>query len=177
MTLFKFLEILKENDQDKLRVLIILALMSKSIPRFSIAAKFTFAEGRPIPGDKVVGYRDPATGNIIVHKANCDELDRLAAQFGKNIVKDEIKWSQHKAMSYLVTIELRGIDRMGILLDLAKVVSGDFSINIREVSIHSHDGIFEGSISLYVKDAEGLHDVMDKLRKIKGIESVKRTLS
>ena len=151
--------------------------MSKSIPRFSIAAKFTFAEGRPIPGDKVVGYRDPATGNIIVHKANCDELDRLAAQFGKNIVKDEIKWSQHKAMSYLVTIELRGIDRMGILLDLAKVVSGDFSINIREVGIHSHDGIFEGSISLYVKDAEGLHDVMDKLRKIKGIESVKRTLS
>ena len=131
---------------------------------------------KPIPGDKVVGYRDPATGNIIVHKANCDELDRLAAQFGKNIVKDEIKWSQHKAMSYLVTIELRGIDRMGILLDLAKVVSGDFSINIREVSIHSH-GIFEGSISLYVKDAEGLHDVMDKLRKIKGIESVKRTLS
>ena len=125
---------------------------------------------KPIPGDKVVGYRDPATGNIIVHKANCDELDRLAAQFGKNIVKDEIKWSQHKAMSYLVTIELRGIDRMGILLDLAKVVSGDFSIN-------SHDGIFEGSISLYVKDAEGLHDVMDKLRKIKGIESVKRTLS
>ena len=95
----------------------------------------------------------------------------------RNIVKDEIKWSQHKAMSYLVTIELRGIDRMGILLDLAKVVSGDFSINIREVSIHSHDGIFEGSISLYVKDAEGLNDVMDKLRKIKGIESVKRTLS
>ena len=42
---------------------------------------------KPIPGDKVVGYRDPATGNIIVHKANCDELDRLAGQFGKNIVK------------------------------------------------------------------------------------------
>ena len=132
---------------------------------------------KPIPGDKVVGYRDPKTGNIIVHKATCDELNRLATQFGRNIVKEEIKWSQHKAMSYLVTIELRGIDRMGILLDLAKVVSADFSINIREVGIHSHDGIFEGSISLYVKDAEGLQDVMTKLRKIKGIESVKRTLS
>ena len=132
---------------------------------------------KPIPGDKVVGYRDPASGNIIVHKATCDELNRLATQFGRNIVKEEIKWSQHKAMSYLVTTELRGIDRQGILLDLAKVVSADFNINIREVNIHSHDGIFEGSISLYVKDAEGLHDVMDKLRKIKGIESVKRTLS
>lgn len=132
---------------------------------------------KPIPGDKVVGYRDPATGNIIVHKAACDELNRLASQFGRNIVKDEIKWSQHKAMSYLVTTELRGIDRQGILLDLAKVVSDDFNINIREVNIHSHDGIFEGSVSLYVKDTESLHAVMDKLRKIKGIESVKRTLS
>ena len=132
---------------------------------------------KPIPGDKVVGYRTPATGKIIVHKATCDELNRLASQFGRNIVKEEIKWSQHKAMSYLVTTELRGIDRQGILLDLAKVVSADFNINIREVNIHSHDGIFEGSVSLYVKDAESLHAVMDKLRKIKGIESVKRTLS
>ena len=132
---------------------------------------------KPIPGDKVVGYRDPASENIIVHKATCDELNRLATQFGRNIVKEEIKWSQHKAMSYLVTTELRGIDRQGILLDLAKVVSADFNINIREVNIHSHDGIFEGNVSLYVKDAESLHAVMDKLRKIKGIESVKRTLS
>ena len=132
---------------------------------------------KPIPGDKVVGYRDPATGRIIVHKATCDELNRLAAQYGKNIVKEEIKWSQHKAMSYLVTLELRGIDRQGLLLDLAKVVSDDFNINIREVNIHSHDGIFEGNVSLYVKDAESLSAVMDKMRKIKGIETIKRKLS
>ena len=132
---------------------------------------------KPIPGDKVVGYRDPATGRIIVHKATCDELNRLAAQYGKNIVKEEIKWSQHKAMSYLVTLELRGIDRQGLLLDLAKVVSDDFNINIREVNIHSHDGILEGNVSLYVKDAESLSAVMDKMRKIKGIETIKRKLN
>ena len=132
---------------------------------------------KPIPGDKVVGSRDPATGDIIVHKATCDELNRLASQYGKNIVKEEIKWSQHKADSYLVTTQLRGIDRMGLLLDLANVVSNDFNINIREVNIHSHDGIFEGDISLYVRDAESLSAVMDKLRKIKGIESVKRTIN
>ena len=124
-----------------------------------------------------MGYRDPKTGNIIVHKATCDELNRLATQFGRNIVKEEIKWSQHKAMSYLVTLELRGIDRQGLLLDLAKVVSDDFNINIREVNIHSHDGIFEGNVSLYVKDAESLSAVMDKMRKIKGIETIKRKLN
>lgn len=132
---------------------------------------------KPIPGDNVIGYKDPATGRIIVHKSTCDELNRLASQFGNNIVKDEIKWSQHKAVSYLSTVALRGIDRTGILLDLAKVVNGDFSINIREINIQSHDGIFEGSISLYVKDTASLNALLDRLRKIKGIETVKRTLN
>jgi (p)ppGpp synthetase, RelA/SpoT family len=137
--------------------------------------QFVMAECcKPIPGDSVVGYKDPESHRIIVHKSNCKELDRLAAQFGRNILKDEIKWSQHKAMSYLSTIELRGIDRTGILLDLAKTVSEDFSINIRQINIQTHDNIFEGTISLYVKDAEGLHAIMDKIRKIKGIDTVKR---
>ena len=147
-------------------------------PDVEAEPQFRIAECcKPIPGDKVVGYRDPASGDIIVHKATCNELNRLASQFGNNIVKEEIKWSQHKAMSYLVTAEIRGIDRMGILLDLAKVVSDDFNINIREVNIHSHDGIFEGSVSLYVKDAEGLNAVMDRIRQIKGIETVKRAMN
>ncbi len=132
---------------------------------------------KPIPGDKVVGFRDPKTGKIEVHKASCDELNRLAAQYGKNIVKEEIKWSQHKAMHYLSSISLRGIDRMGILLDLATVVSGDFNINMRSIDVQSHDGVFEGSLSLYVKDAESLNNVMDRLRKIKGIETVKRLVN
>ena len=147
-------------------------------PDVEAEPQFRIAECcKPIPGDKVVGYRDPASGDIIVHKATCAELNRLASQFGNNIVKEEIKWAQHKAMSYLVTAEIRGIDRMGILLDLAKVVSDDFNINIREVNIHSHDGIFEGSVSLYVKDAEGLNAVMDRIRQIKGIETVKRAMN
>lgn len=148
----------------------------KSLAETQAEPQFEIAECcKPIPGDNVVGYRDPVSHKIIVHKATCDELNRLAAQFGRNIVKEEIKWSQHKAMSFLSTVALRGIDRMGLLLDLSKVISGDFSINIREVNIQSHDGIFEGTISLYVKDAESLHAILEKIRKIKGIESVKRT--
>jgi relA/spoT family protein len=130
----------------------------------------------PLPGDNVVGFRDNETGKIIVHKSTCDELNRLASQFGKNIIKDRIKWSQHKAVSYLSTIELRGIDRMGLLLDISHIVSEDFSINIREVCIRSHDGIFEGNISVYVQDADSLNALMDKFRHIKGIETAKRSM-
>ena len=140
--------------------------------------QFVMAECcKPLPGDSVVGFKDPETHKIVVHKANCPELDRLAAQYGKNILKDEIKWSQHKAVSYLSTLQIRGIDRTNMLLDLAKVVSEDFSINIREINIQTHDNIFEGTISLYVRDADSLNALMDKIRQIKGISSVKRSLN
>ena len=128
----------------------------------------------PLPGDNVVGFRDPATNNIVVHKATCNELNRLASQYGKNIIKDKIKWSQHKTTAYLSTIELRGIDRMGMLSDITHIVSDDFSINMREIHLRSHDGIFEGKVSLYVQNAEALYALMDKFRHIKGLESVKR---
>lgn len=128
----------------------------------------------PIPGDQVVGFRDPETDEIIVHKATCPEIDRLASQYGKYIIKNEIKWSQHKSMSFLTSVEIRGIDRMGMLLDLSKVITDDFSINMRSVAISSHDGVFEGSLSLYVRDTESLNALLDRIRKIKGIETVKR---
>ena len=131
----------------------------------------------PIPGDKVVGYRNPETGAIEVHKSTCDRVIRLASQFGDNIVKEEIKWSQHKALSYLATVEVRGIDRSGIILDLTKVITADFSINMRAISVQSHDGVFEGTVSLYVQDIDSLNSLLDNIRTIRGIESVKRLLN
>jgi GTP pyrophosphokinase len=121
-----------------------------------------------------VGFRDPITNKIIVHKATCNELNRLASQYGKNIIKDKIKWEQHKATAYLSTIEIRGIDRMGLLSDITHIVSDDFSINMREIHLRSHDGIVEGKLSLYVQNVDSLYALMDKFRQMKGLESVKR---
>ncbi len=144
----------------------------------SAAPKFVMAECcEPIPGDNVVGYRDPQSGVITVHKSTCDRLIRLAAQSGDNIVKEDIKWSQHKAVSYLATVELCGIDRPGIILDITRLITTDFSINMRTINIHSHDGIFEGTISLYVRDIVSLNALLDNIRRIKGVDRVKRLLS
>ena len=131
----------------------------------------------PIPGDNVVGYRDPATGRVTIHKSTCDTLIRLAAQHGENIIRDEIRWSQHKAVSYLATLDIYGIDRPGIILDLTKLITADFNINMRAISVQSHDGIFEGKLSLYVKDIESLNKLIENIRSIKGMEQVKRTLN
>lgn len=128
----------------------------------------------PIPGDDVTGYRIPSSGKIFVHKTNCNELTRLASQHGENIVSD-IRWSSHKAMSYLSIVHVQGIDRIGILMDLVQVITGELSINIRELKIQSHDGIFEGEISMYVTSTDDLTAVINKIKKIKGVEKVLRT--
>ena len=142
------------------------------------APEFVMAECcEPIPGDNVVGYRDKQRGVIVVHKSTCDTLIKLATQFGENIVKEEIKWSHEKAVSYLASVEIRGIDRPGIILDLTRLITADFSINMRTINVHSHDGIFEGTIRLYVKDIVSLNALLDNIRKIKGMESVKRLLN
>lgn len=136
--------------------------------------KFVAAECcNPIPGDNITGYKDPRTGDIIVHKTECQELISLAAQKGENLVGN-IKWSTYKAVSYLSEIRLRGLDRVGVLRDLAQVITVELDINIRELQIQSHDGIFEGKISVYVSDTESLYSLMDKVGKIKGIDKVER---
>ena len=140
------------------------------------STQLTIAECcHPLPGDNVVGFKDPITHQIIVHKATCDELNRLASQHGECIVKEAIQWSQYKTQSSLATIEILGIDRMGVLVDLANVITNDFSVNMRQINIQTHDGIFEGTLSLYVRDAESLNAILDRLRRMKGMESVKRT--
>lgn len=138
--------------------------------------EFALAECcNPIPGDDITGYRDSA-GMIIIHKTSCDELTRLASQRGENLVTN-IKWSSYNVESYLCEVEIRGIDRVGILMDLAQVITGELNINIRELQIQSHDGIFEGKIKVYVKDIKNLNAMLDKVHGIKGIERAQRILS
>ena len=126
----------------------------------------------PIPGDDVVGYMDRETNTIMVHKTSCDVLTKLAAQHGENI--SPVKWSSHKAMSYLAILEIRGVDRIGLLMEIAQVITGELNVNIRELHIQSHDGIFEGTLSIYVLNTEVLNLVISKVQGIKGVESVKR---
>ncbi len=137
--------------------------------------KFIIAECcNPIPGDQVVGYHRVANDAIEVHKSTCNVLHRLAAQDGEHIVKEEIKWSHHKSISHLCRIEIRGLDRVGLLFELAQVVSFDCNINFREVNIHSHDGIFEGQISIYVKDSQSLNSAIERIAAIRGFDKVRR---
>lgn len=126
---------------------------------------------KPIPGDEVIGFVDKHN-NVIVHKKKCNVASRLAAQHGDSIIV--AKWTTHKVLSFLARLDIRGIDRQGLLNDITKIITEKLSVNIRKLGIESHDGIFEGFVELYVHNTSDLTLLIDQLSKVKGLDSVKR---
>jgi GTP pyrophosphokinase len=133
---------------------------------------FTIAECcSPIPGDNVVGFIED-DGSVLVHKKSCQKATDIAAKQGDRIVS--AKWSKHFMMSYLARISITGLDRMGIISDMSKVISLQLGVNMRKICIETHDEIFEGTVDLYVRNTDDLDKLIKSLSAIKGIESVTR---
>jgi GTP pyrophosphokinase len=126
----------------------------------------------PIPGDDITGFIDEAGKSVTIHKKQCPVAFQLSAQHGDRII--QVRWSKHTAMSFLVHLELRGLDRIGILNDLTNVITGEFNVNIRRLNLETHDGIFESNIDLYVHNTNNLDHLIDKVKKVKGVETIKR---
>ena len=126
----------------------------------------------PIPGDNVVGVIN-SDGSVTVHKTSCNVFTDFAATNGDKLVS--VKWSKHFIMSYLTQIKIRGIDRLGILNEITKEISLVLEVNIRKIVIEAHDEVFEGYIDLYVHNTDDLDRLMERLGKIRGVESVLRT--
>ena len=125
----------------------------------------------PILGESVVGFK-ASDGTITVHRRSCAKANSLAAKFGDKIVS--VKWaeSENSENSYLARIILKGTDRMGMINDITRLTSKTLGINIRRFNIGTEDGVFDGFIDLYVHDIADLEELIAKLQKIKGIESV-----
>ena len=126
----------------------------------------------PIPGDTVVGYKNILEDTIIIHKANCPEAIKLMSSDGNHVFS--VNWKSHKIMSFLSKLKIDGIDRIGVIKDITKITSEILSVNIRMIHIETHDGIFEGSIELYVHSVSDLNILMMNLGKVKGVNIVKR---
>ncbi len=125
----------------------------------------------PIPGDDVIGYQSP-NNQVIVHKSKCPAAVRLMSSHGNHIIP--AKWTTHKILSFLVRISLQGIDRFGIYNNITTAIAKELRANTRTINLHSHDGIWEGTIDLYVHSTTDLNNLIMNLIKIKGVEKVSR---
>ncbi|WP_044399081.1 bifunctional (p)ppGpp synthetase/guanosine-3',5'-bis(diphosphate) 3'-pyrophosphohydrolase [Lacinutrix sp. Hel_I_90] len=125
----------------------------------------------PIPGDPVFGFLTVSEG-IKVHKKNCPNALSLQSNYAYRIM--QAKWIDSSQEEYHANIILSGIDNLGLVNDITKVISSNMHVNMSSISFQSDDGIFSGKINVSVKNKTLLKKVMDNLKKINGIEKVTR---
>src|SRR5690606_27800882 len=101
----------------------------------------------PIPGDDVFGFVTINDG-IKIHRNNCPNAATLMTNYAYRIIK--AKWTSQKELAFLTGLSILGIDDVGLVNRITKVISEDFKVNIRSITISSNQGIFEGSIMVYV---------------------------
>jgi GTP pyrophosphokinase len=125
----------------------------------------------PIPGDEVVGYRSPE-GSIVIHKPKCPVAIRIMSNEGNRIIA--VRWAIHKLVSFLARISMTGVDRIGLVNDLTNIISSELKVNMTNINISVKDGIFEGTIDLYVHHTQDINNLILKISNVRGIESIKR---
>ncbi|MDR1116465.1 MAG: RelA/SpoT family protein [Tannerella sp.] len=125
---------------------------------------------KPIPGDDVFGFIND-DNSVIVHKRSCPLGIRLKSNFGERILSTA--WSSHTSSSFEATLHVTGIDGVGVLTDIARIISG-YNVNIIRLIVETKDGVFEGKINMMVHDVEDIQKMCIALSKIKNIQSVSR---
>lgn len=135
--------------------------------------RYTFAPCcNPIPGEEVVGYvNDNET--VTIHKVDCAVANRLKSSFGERLVA--ARWIDTMSKkSFAATIEINGIDTVGVLNHITQVISRDMAINIRAITIETKDGLFTGKLSIMVNDAKKITTLCNSLKKIGEVKSASR---
>ena len=126
---------------------------------------------KPIPGDEALGFIND-DGTVVVHKRSCPIAMRLKSSFGERILNTE--WSAHPTVSFEATLEVKGIDSIGVLNKITKTIADDFNVNIIRLLIEAKDGVFEGKIKMKVHALEDIQKMCVSLSSFKNIESVSR---
>jgi len=125
----------------------------------------------PIPGDDVFGFITINEG-IKIHRVNCPNAIQLLSNYAYRVVK--AKWTSNELISFLAGIRITGIDEVGLVNNITKIISNELNVNMRSISFDTNDGTFEGNMTVFVHDTNHLTALMNKLRKVNGVLTVTR---
>lgn len=126
---------------------------------------------QPIYGDSVFGFVT-VSGGIKIHREDCPNAPELKKRFGYRIVR--AKWSGKGSSQYAITLRVIGNDDIGIVNNLTSIISKDEKLVLRSINIDSHDGLFNGNLTIMIDDNTRLESLMKKLRTVKGVKQVIR---
>lgn len=128
----------------------------------------------PIYGDDVFGFVSSA-GGIKIHRQDCPNAPQMLERFGYRMVK--AKWAgKAEGSSYPITLHVVGNDDIGIVTNISSVISKEHGVSLRSISIDSNDGLFHGQLTVNVSDKSQLAGLIKKIRTVKGVKQVDRTM-
>jgi guanosine-3',5'-bis(diphosphate) 3'-pyrophosphohydrolase len=134
--------------------------------------KYTLAKCcNPIPGDDVFGFVSTGKG-LIIHRTTCPNATQLLANYGHRVVKT--KWAKNKEISFLTGLSIIGLDDVGVVNKITNIISGELKINIAAITIESQEGMFKGTIKVFVHDKDELAELVDRIKSLNGIQQVNR---
>jgi GTP pyrophosphokinase len=123
---------------------------------------------QPVPGDAITGYITQGQG-VTIHRTNC--VNALKMNPERQI---EVAWDDAIGDTYPVRILVRSMDRVGLLADLAGVMS-KIGANIVSANTEVHDDkTVDGFFTVQVGDIEHLDRLTAAMRKVKGVLKVRR---
>jgi len=125
----------------------------------------------PIPGDEVVGFVI-SENTLEIHRANCANAVRMSARYGDRIKK--VQWNESEMITFKTAMQISGIDKIGILRDISRILSEENNLNINSIFLESKGETFEGRIILFVNDTEHLRNMIAQLKKVDGVQRVFR---
>jgi len=125
----------------------------------------------PIPGDEIFGFTTITEG-IKVHKKSCPNALSLHSNYAYRIMS--ARWIDSTKHDFLVYLKITGFDRPGMAKDITRLISDDEHLDMKNVNLKAQGGIFEGEISLYIKNTDHLKQVISDLINIEGVENINR---
>lgn len=127
----------------------------------------------PIPGDDILGYIDNQN-HVEIHKRNCPVASKLKSSFGNRLL--DAKWDMHNIRLFNATIEIRGIDRQGMLHDVVDVISDEMNVNMHNLSLTSKEDIFMGKIEVLVHNRQEVKNIINSLKKVKDLQEIQQIM-
>lgn len=125
----------------------------------------------PIPGDEILGFITRGEG-IKIHRKNCKNLKRLIVRHEGRLI--DVAWPNTDGNYFIAAIKIVGEDRPGMLSEISQTIVNYQNTNIKSVNFQTHRSIFYGTVSVSVKDLDHLTRIIERLKKISGIETVER---
>jgi GTP pyrophosphokinase len=126
---------------------------------------------QPVPGDEIVGFITRGRG-VTVHQAACSSAVDLNNQNPERRI--EVSWDTSRDQSFIVQLDLMVEDRKNMLRDVSQAIA-DVNTNVRGAEMYANeDSTAQGRFVIEVTSLSHLNRVIDKVKRIKGVLSVRR---